>query len=334
MMRFGIPEYRLPRTLIRAEIGKIAALGVTLAAGAPLTPVLRPRASSGARASRPSSSSVGVSQGPRPRRSPRRRARRRRQGRRLPAERQPRLPHGPRPPRGRDRRRLRRLRRRAHRAAPRPRGGGSSALGGRDRRAHEGGLRLGARRAPRRRDRGDDRLARELRRDAGAAHDAGPRGVRGGEARGRRLPHRAAARRRFLGDGRLRRSSCGRASRSSTRPAASPRTTTTPTCSRSTPTPASSRSASAPTSSFLQARGRRRADARRHDPGRPARRSRPRAPGVFAGGDVAFGPRNLIEAVANGKRAARSIHGTSPASARALEVLARGREDPDLATTA
>src|SRR5262249_6278466 len=39
------------------------------------------------------------------------------------------------------------------------------------------------------------------------------------------------------------------------------------------------------------------------------------APGVFGGGDVAFGPRNLIEAVANGKRAARSIH----------EHLARGR---------
>jgi formate dehydrogenase beta subunit len=32
------------------------------------------------------------------------------------------------------------------------------------------------------------------------------------------------------------------------------------------------------------------------------------APGVYAGGDVAFGPRNLIEAVANGRRAARSIH--------------------------
>ncbi len=32
------------------------------------------------------------------------------------------------------------------------------------------------------------------------------------------------------------------------------------------------------------------------------------APGVFAGGDVAFGPRNLIDAVANGKQAARSIH--------------------------
>jgi NADPH-dependent glutamate synthase beta subunit-like oxidoreductase len=38
------------------------------------------------------------------------------------------------------------------------------------------------------------------------------------------------------------------------------------------------------------------------------------AAGVFAGGDVAFGPRNLIEAVANGKLAARSIH----------EYLARG----------
>jgi NADPH-dependent glutamate synthase beta subunit-like oxidoreductase len=44
------------------------------------------------------------------------------------------------------------------------------------------------------------------------------------------------------------------------------------------------------------------------------------APGVFAGGDVAFGPRNLIEAVANGKLAARSIHGyLSPETAQ-LEV--------------
>ncbi len=32
------------------------------------------------------------------------------------------------------------------------------------------------------------------------------------------------------------------------------------------------------------------------------------APGVFAGGDVAFGPRVLVEAVANGHRSARSIH--------------------------
>ncbi len=32
------------------------------------------------------------------------------------------------------------------------------------------------------------------------------------------------------------------------------------------------------------------------------------APGVYAGGDVAFGPRIVIEAVANGKKAAQSIH--------------------------
>ena len=43
-------------------------------------------------------------------------------------------------------------------------------------------------------------------------------------------------------------------------------------------------------------------------------------PGVFAGGDVAFGPRNLIEAVANGKRAARSIHEHLSKEAAALEV--------------
>jgi formate dehydrogenase (NADP+) beta subunit len=48
------------------------------------------------------------------------------------------------------------------------------------------------------------------------------------------------------------------------------------------------------------------------------------APGVFAGGDVAFGPRNLIEAVANGKRAARSIHehlaGERAAVRRTLDI--------------
>ena len=32
------------------------------------------------------------------------------------------------------------------------------------------------------------------------------------------------------------------------------------------------------------------------------------APGVFAGGDAAFGPRNLIDAIANGKRAAQGMH--------------------------
>jgi NADPH-dependent glutamate synthase beta subunit-like oxidoreductase len=43
------------------------------------------------------------------------------------------------------------------------------------------------------------------------------------------------------------------------------------------------------------------------------------APGVYAGGDVAFGPRNLIEAVANGKRAARSMHGYLTAHQAQLE---------------
>ena len=44
------------------------------------------------------------------------------------------------------------------------------------------------------------------------------------------------------------------------------------------------------------------------------------AKGVFAGGDVAFGPRNLIEAVANGKRAARSIHEHLAKEGAGLEV--------------
>lgn len=41
------------------------------------------------------------------------------------------------------------------------------------------------------------------------------------------------------------------------------------------------------------------------------------APGVYAGGDVAFGPRIVIEAVADGRRAARSI-----------DTFLTGREDP------
>ncbi len=32
------------------------------------------------------------------------------------------------------------------------------------------------------------------------------------------------------------------------------------------------------------------------------------APGIYAGGDVSFGPRNAIDAIANGKKAAQSIH--------------------------
>jgi NADPH-dependent glutamate synthase beta subunit-like oxidoreductase len=48
------------------------------------------------------------------------------------------------------------------------------------------------------------------------------------------------------------------------------------------------------------------------------------AKGVFAGGDAAFGPRIAIEAVANGKNAARSIHdylsGSPPAVALQVEI--------------
>ncbi len=63
-----------------------------------------------------------------------------------------------------------------------------------------------------------------------------------------------------------------------------------------------------PDLSFLKPGGRRRADARAGRSGSTRRRLATSAAGVYAGGDVAFGPRNLIEAVANGKLAARSIH--------------------------
>jgi len=48
------------------------------------------------------------------------------------------------------------------------------------------------------------------------------------------------------------------------------------------------------------------------------------APGVYAGGDAAFGPRIAIEAVANGKRAAQSIHaylgGAQPSVAMTVDI--------------
>jgi NADPH-dependent glutamate synthase beta subunit-like oxidoreductase len=52
------------------------------------------------------------------------------------------------------------------------------------------------------------------------------------------------------------------------------------------------------------------------------------APGLFAGGDVAFGPRNLIEAVANGKRAALSIDDYLRGTATKPVVTLRVRELP------
>ncbi|HEX6568064.1 MAG TPA: FAD-dependent oxidoreductase [Acidimicrobiales bacterium] len=62
------------------------------------------------------------------------------------------------------------------------------------------------------------------------------------------------------------------------------------------------------------------------------------APGVLAGGDVAFGPRNLIEAVGDGRRAAASIHrlldGTgvavpAPRSLRSVPEVPRALADYD-----
>jgi NADPH-dependent glutamate synthase beta subunit-like oxidoreductase/NAD-dependent dihydropyrimidine dehydrogenase PreA subunit len=56
------------------------------------------------------------------------------------------------------------------------------------------------------------------------------------------------------------------------------------------------------------------------------------APGVYAGGDVAFGPRNLIDAIGDGRRAAASIHrqlsggvSAAPRFRRALPVVAIDR---------
>src|SRR5512138_466854 len=52
------------------------------------------------------------------------------------------------------------------------------------------------------------------------------------------------------------------------------------------------------------------------------------AAGVYAGGDVAFGPRNLIEAIANGKRAARSIHRYLSGEAARTESVMRVEKIP------
>jgi NADPH-dependent glutamate synthase beta subunit-like oxidoreductase len=52
------------------------------------------------------------------------------------------------------------------------------------------------------------------------------------------------------------------------------------------------------------------------------------AHGVFAGGDVAFGPRVLVEAVANGHKAARSIHVSLSGKAKKT-ILSRFRILPD-----
>ena len=186
------------------------------------------------------------------------------------------------------------------RGAPRRHRGGA---GRGDRRAAEGSPRLRARGAARRRHRGDDRLARELRRDARAPHDAGPRGVRGSREGRRALHHPARApaassataacgRRAARRDQRLRR-------QRPLRPAYDDddvMTLEADACVLAIGQQADL--------SFLKP-----ADGVALTPGGTIRVDpatlATSAPGVFAGGDVAFGPRNLIEAVANGKRAAQ-----------------------------
>ena len=46
---------------------------------------------------------------------------------------------------------------------------------------------------------------------------------------------------------------------------------------------------------------------------------------MYAGGDVAFGPRNLIDAIADGRRAAASIHRSLSGEDRPREVVPSGR---------
>ncbi len=51
------------------------------------------------------------------------------------------------------------------------------------------------------------------------------------------------------------------------------------------------------------------------------------APGIYAGGDVSFGPRNAIDAIANGKKAAQSIHAyLLGEQGTTVEVDFRGRD--------
>ena len=216
MMRFGIPEYRLPRTLIRSEIDRIAGLGVDIRLGHPLAEGfgLKELRAEGYESV---FLSVGVSKG-----------------------RDLRVPgveldgvvkavdyllnvnRGYRMDLGRRvvvigggfvafdaARTALRLSREEEAAAPGGRGpqgpprrwlGRSSQLG--RRRPPEGGVRLGARGPARRSERGDDRLARDLRRDAGLEDDAGARGVRGSEEGGD-LVQDAPGPRAFRGSGRL-----------------------------------------------------------------------------------------------------------------------------------
>ena len=333
MMRFGIPEYRLPRSLIRAEIDSILALGVTLRLFTPLRP--------GSACVRCGSNgfdaiflSVGVSAG---------------RDLQVPGveldgvvkavdyllniNRGYRIDLG------------RRVvvigggfvafdaARTALRVRARGRAWPSSQPPGRRRRARQGGAGLRARRPARRRGRGHDRLARDVRRDAGPAHDPGTRGVRGGAKEGVAFLTRRGPR-RFLGDTpAARRSNCARCCRSSTTTAASRRPTTTRTSSALEADACILAIGQKPDLSFLHA-----GDGVELTPGGtikvdPATLATT-APGVFAGGDVGV---RAAEPDRGGRQrqARRAVDPRVPRrrTTRGLETHARDRAAPHARTT-
>ena len=306
-MVLGIPEYRLPRALIAREIEAIVELGIDVETGVRVGDDAHAR-----RAPRPARRAVPRGRHrPRARPRPARpRARRRAARRRVPPQRQPGLPRRPRRAGRRRRRRQRRVRRGPHRAprrrraaTPHRRRSRSAATSDEDaRRAMT--TTLDVARAARRAGVLDVTIVAlespdEIPADPEEIDEAEREGIRIVYRRG---PHR------FVGDddaspgsrrSRSRRCSTPRAaSRRRSRPA--PRTIM-PADTSSSP------SARPPTSSFLGG-----VDARAHPRGRRAGRSRRRCatshPRIWAGGDVAHGPRNLIDAIADGRRAAASIH--------------------------
>ena len=169
------------------------------------------------------------------------------------------------------------------------------------RRQHRDGL-LPHRAPPRRRGRQGGRALR-LRGDEGLALGEGRRDPRGHpdpqlHGAGRLRPRQRQAHRRHLpeGEGRIRRQgpaqsgAVGRA-----RPDHSPATTCWSRSARRTPSPGSSAIAASSSTNGTCPRSIRR-------------RLRSTNPKVFFGGDAAFGPKNIIWAVAHGHDAALSIH--------------------------
>ena len=303
-MVLGIPEYRLARGLIDREIDAILELGIDVET---VVPGRRRRHDRGA--PRPPRRAVPRGRhrtGPRPR-SARPRARRRAARRRVPPQRQPGLPRRPRRARRRRRRRQRRVRRRPHRAARRSRRAGARRAGrsgaadrhaGRRPARHDDHARRRPCRRPGRRARRDRHRARvargDPRRSRGDRRGRGARASRSCTAQG---PHR------FVGDD-------GRVTGLETIDVRSVFDDE----GRFNPTFVPDTEAVLPADTVILAVGqaadlevprRRRARAAAAAASRSIRLTlRTSHPRIWAGGDVAHGPRNLIDAIADGQRAA------------------------------